>query len=117
THLDCSDNPLMSLDVSNNTKLTHLWCINNQLSSLNVSNNTALTWLECHNNQLISLNVSNNTALTRLLCHDNQLDANALNTIFTALPYTGGYIFIRNNPGTGTCDSSIATNKGWTVGY
>jgi len=37
------------------TALTTLQCYNNQLVSLDVSNNTALTYLSCHNNQLGSL--------------------------------------------------------------
>ena len=63
-YLNCDDNQLTSLDVSNNTALTNLDCYNNQLASLDVSNNTALTNLDCHNNRLTSLNLSNNTVLT-----------------------------------------------------
>jgi Leucine-rich repeat (LRR) protein len=46
------------------TALTYLDCWDNQLTSLNVSQNTALTSLYCYDNQLTSLNVSQNTALT-----------------------------------------------------
>jgi Leucine-rich repeat (LRR) protein len=73
TWLDCSYNPLTSLDVSKNTALTGLQCISNQLTSLDVSNHTALTVLSCPNNQLTSLDVSANTALTYLYCSNNQL--------------------------------------------
>ena len=72
-NLNCFDNQLTSLDVSNSTALTELSCSNNQLTSLDVSNNTALTILSCSNNQLTSLDVSNNTALTGLSCSNNQL--------------------------------------------
>ena len=68
TTLQCYNNQLVSLDVSNNTALTYLSCHNNQLVSLDVSNNTALTTLYCYRNQLTSLDVSNNTALTTLSC-------------------------------------------------
>ena len=71
--LDCSNNQISNIDVSNNTALTYLTCRNNQLTSLDVSNNTALTHLDCKLNQLTSLDVSQNTALTNLLCHINQL--------------------------------------------
>ena len=71
--LDCSENPLTGLDVSNNTALTHLNCFANQLTSLDVSNNTALTNLRCLDNQLIRMDVSNNIALTALICAANQL--------------------------------------------
>jgi len=73
TFLECGDNPLTSLDVSNNTALEYLYCYDNQLTSLDVSNNTALTTLSCYSNQLTSLDVSTNTALTDLYCYSNQL--------------------------------------------
>lgn len=75
THLDCYNNQLTALDLSNNTALTHLECFNNQLITLNVSKNTALTYLECFNNQLSVLDVSNNTNLTFMACEENQLSA------------------------------------------
>ena len=73
TYLDCSFNPLTSLDVSKNTALTYLNCNGNQLTLLDVSKNTALTELYCDGNQLTSLDVSKNTALTSLDCYLNQL--------------------------------------------
>ncbi|MCH5178760.1 MAG: leucine-rich repeat domain-containing protein [Prevotellaceae bacterium] len=73
TELWCHFNQLTSLNVSGCTALTGLWCSVNQLTSLDVTNNTALTWLYCESNQLTSLDVSNNTALTSLQCNSNQL--------------------------------------------
>jgi len=73
TYLNCSNNQLTSLDVSNNTALTNLDCSYNQLTSLDVSGATALTTLVCYDNQLTSLDVSGATALTALVCYDNQL--------------------------------------------
>ncbi len=64
--LDCSDNLLTSLDVSNNTALERLVCSDNLLTSLDVSNCSNLQRLKCGLNQLTSLNVSNNTALKGL---------------------------------------------------
>ena len=46
TYLNCGDNQLDSLDVSNNTALTNLYCNDNQLTSLDLSSNTALTQLK-----------------------------------------------------------------------
>jgi len=44
------------------------------------------------------------------------LDADALNTLFGDLEtVTGKTIKITGNPGASTCDTSIATAKGWTV--
>lgn len=44
------------------------------------------------------------------------LDADALNLLFSDLPaLTGKTIRITGNPGASTCDTTIATSKGWTV--
>ena len=66
--LNCSDNQLTSLDLSQNPSLKQLGCMINQLSSLNVSQNTALEYLHCYNNQLTSLDVSQNASLLGLEC-------------------------------------------------
>ncbi len=71
--LDCSDNQLTSLDISNNIALEELRCGKNNLTSLEVSRNIALTDLDCNDNQLTTLDVSKNTDLTYLYCGDNQL--------------------------------------------
>ncbi|UMB62257.1 DUF1566 domain-containing protein [Lutibacter sp. A80] len=85
--LNCAQNQLNSLDVSNNTALTYLWGQYNQLNSLNISNNTALTYIAVNNNQLTSLNVSNNTALTYIGVNQNQLTSLDVsnNTALTSL--------------------------------
>ncbi len=116
TELNCYDNNLTSLDVSKNTALTDLFCRENNLTSLNVSGCTALTELDCYDNNLTSLNVSGCTALTDLSCGRNNLTSAALNQIFRDLPQvTSGTIYMNSNPGTETCDKSIAENKGWWV--
>ena len=51
--------------------LEELSCYSNRLVSLDVSNNTKLTWLFCYSNQLTSLDVSHNTKLTTLYYEDN----------------------------------------------
>jgi len=71
--LDCQKNQLTALDVSNNTKLKQLVCFFNQLTALDVSKNTALIGLFCQSNQLTTLDVSENTVLKYLYCRDNQL--------------------------------------------
>ncbi len=73
TELNCSSNPIRTLDVSKNIALTSLNCIYNELSTLDVSKNTALTSLNCSYNQLNTLDVTKNTALTVLCCIYNQL--------------------------------------------
>ncbi len=71
--LDCKNNQLTRLDVSQNTKLTKLSCEFNQLASLDLSQNTALTQLECSGNQLTNLDLSKNSVLVYLFCSENQL--------------------------------------------
>jgi hypothetical protein len=52
-------------------------------------------------------------------CFDNQLSVDAINRIFTDLPgrsgMEAGEIYIGDNPGTDTCNRSIATKKNWEV--
>lgn len=71
--LECCDNRLTVLDVSQNTKLKKLNCGDNQLKSLDVSHNKELTELICCANELASLDVSQNTKLTLLYCDKNEL--------------------------------------------
>ena len=71
--LDCDQNNLSSLDVSQNPALEKLYCEQNNLSSLDVSSNSALKYLHCTQNNLSSLDVSSNSALEYLLCARNKL--------------------------------------------
>ncbi|MDR2653028.1 MAG: leucine-rich repeat domain-containing protein [Prevotellaceae bacterium] len=125
-YLDCSDNQLTSLDVSKCTKLESLSCRGNQLTSLDVSVCINLKSLDCGNsyygpryyNKLTSLDVSKCTKLTNVNCRGNQLSATALNSLFASLPVpavTNARIYYGDNPGTESCNTSIATNKGWYV--
>ncbi|MEE4116452.1 MAG: T9SS type A sorting domain-containing protein [Marinilabiliaceae bacterium] len=73
--LNCCNNLLSSLDVSQNTRLNSLICYTNQLSSLDLSNNTELISLNCTNNLLERLDMSANPELTYLDCQNNQIDS------------------------------------------
>ena len=72
-HLQCSSNDIAELDVSRNTKLKELHCYDNELTSLDISRSTKLKVLDCGYNKLTSLNVSKNTSLERLYCSNNRL--------------------------------------------
>jgi hypothetical protein len=112
--LSCGNNPLTALDVSGNPSITMLYCSNNGLTTLDVSNLTALTRLDCYDNRLTALNMSANTKITRLRCYGNQLSVAALDMLLASLPSVrSGDIYIANNPGSGGCNRSIATAKGW----
>jgi hypothetical protein len=89
----------------------------NLLTTLDVSTNTALTNIQCWNNKLTALDVSTNTALTSLYINSNLLTDASLNTLFGTLNTNAvsKIIYIRGNPGTGTCNKNIAIDQGWTV--
>lgn len=62
--LNCSNNSLSSLDISNLTGLTTLQCQNNQLVSITVANvNNGLTHLNISNNPIDSLNLQHSVYL------------------------------------------------------
>ena len=119
--LRCANNQLTKLDVSKNNALMGLGCSNNQLTSLDVNKNRALTQLYCANNQLTSLDVNNNSALKGLNIRSNQLTATALNTLFGTLhsnppeQHQSKEIDINDNPGTNSCDRSIAERNRWVI--
>jgi len=91
--LNCNQNDLLSLDISNltnlkslylnlnnlttldvsNNNLTNINCNANQLTSLNLNSNIYLKHLQCSSNQLTSIDVSNNTELLSFYCADNSL--------------------------------------------
>lgn len=79
TKLDCSNNLLIDLIVSQNTDLAELYCNNNQLSNLDVGKNVALTKMNCGYNLLTSLDLSQNIDLTELSCQNNLLTGLDLN--------------------------------------
>ena len=71
--LDCSQNNLTALDLSQNTVLRILKCGLNDLGSLDLSNNPALSYLDCSVSGLSTLDVSHNTQLTSITCSGNSL--------------------------------------------
>lgn len=71
--LFCSFNAIENLDVSNNTVLSILWCNFNRISDLDTSNNPNLLSFICSNNLLSTLDVSSNTFLNTFFCVGNQL--------------------------------------------
>jgi|GEM_PF-2149249 len=71
TKIDCSDNKIVTLDLTKNKELTNLYCTYNKLSDLDLSNNTNLEDLNCSSNQLKILDLRKNINLTKLLCYGN----------------------------------------------
>lgn len=86
TILDCGDNNLTSIDLSQNVALEQLYCYDNQLTTLDLSENLALLALDCRDNQISNLDVSSNTLLYYLNCPFNNMNnLNVQNTALTTL--------------------------------
>ena len=73
TFLECYNNQLTSLNLSQNINLIILRCNENQIMSLDLSQNINLNELDCAYNQLTGLNLSQNIDLKFLYCEYNQL--------------------------------------------
>ena len=110
---------LTKINVSKNLNLEFIQVSYSQLTSLDVSKNINLQQLVFDRNQLTELDVSNNPELFEINCGYNKFTSNSLNALFESLHSNefshGKEISIAGNPGTDTCDVSIAENKGWTV--
>lgn len=71
--LDCSNNTIESLDISNNLMLLEINASNNSVSALDLNTNTSLVTLNCSGNLISELDLSSNLALTTVDCSDNSL--------------------------------------------
>lgn len=104
-----------SLHITGCTALRELKC-NGNLTTLDLDGCSSLGYLDCSDNNLISLSLHKNNSLQYIDISYNELNANALNKIFEDLPQGNkSTIKIYGNPGTETCNKSIAENKGWSV--
>ena len=121
TYLNSSNANLQNLDVRKNPLLTYIDCSKNLLTNLDISKNSLLTILVCNNNLLTHLDANNNNAMEYLNIANNQFTASSLNSLFRTLPRNHSpnektrWIYISGNPGSSTCDTDIATKRGWTV--
>jgi Leucine-rich repeat (LRR) protein len=119
----CDQNQLTSLNLPDyNWALTDINCYDNQLISLNISNKIALTKLNCYNNQLMALDLSSNTNITELNCYSNKLTSlnlkNGQNVKLSTKDFT-------NNPNLSCIqvdnvaysDANWATSKDATASY
>lgn len=73
--LSCSNNDIVSLDLSENKKLESIVCNNNKLTSINVSENVKLQFIQAGFNRLKVIDVSNNILLKYLNLQFNQLES------------------------------------------
>ena len=71
--LNCSNNSLTELDVSQNPRLTMLSCASNRLTSLELSANKDLEYLNRNFNRIGSLDLTGHDKLKALFCEMNQM--------------------------------------------
>lgn len=96
--LDCTDNPLGTLEVIGFTELEQLYCFGCQLTSLDISGCPKLNYIDCSNNEI----------------QGEEMDA-----LIASLPETGGHIVaieLTTEKNVMTKEQVAAANaKGWTV--
>src|SRR5690606_13625379 len=66
--LECYNNLLTTIDLTNQSNLKELFCRTNLLSELNVTQNSNLERLDCSENQLTGINLSENPNLIFIQC-------------------------------------------------
>jgi len=71
--LSCENNQIISLDLTNLTKLVTLRCRDNVIRYLDISNCPLLEELHCYNNDIGTLVVGNNSSLAYLQVSFNRL--------------------------------------------
>ena len=72
--LECYNNKLTKLDLSNNTELEELYCDTNSLTALDLSSCDKLLRLDFTDNQVSELKLSENLSkLNQLICANNKL--------------------------------------------
>lgn len=143
--LDCSDNLIDKLDISNNEKITYLNCSGNNISVLSLSNNPYIETLICarnnitsldlmsndilesvdlsNNPQFCNLNISDTSVLKRISLYGCNFSSCGLDSVFRALPRRlptdSAVIFIKDstatNPGADGCRDTIASHRNWAV--
>jgi len=94
TRLDCYNNNLTSIDVSNNLALTRLHCSDNQIETLDISANTSITDIQCHNNGVLyELNIANgnNSNFSYMKAYGNSLSCIQIDAGFTPPADAGIY--------------------------
>lgn len=73
TSINCADNEIMYLDLTNNTQLVRLNCSNNKIFELELSNQVDLRILNLDSNLLNTLILESNAKLIHLSLNNNQI--------------------------------------------
>ena len=129
TSLVIDDNPSLSSLIVNSTALRFIAVGGSALTTLDLSCSTTYNGIYAGNCNLTSITIANGTANEFFATYDlsgNNLSASAINAFFTALGQgtivekkkkglVPPSILVHNNPGSATCDPTIATAKAWAV--
>ena len=73
--LDCSNNSVVELDLTQNTQLTEVKCFSNSLVELKLDGLENLSYLDCNTNSLTAIDTNTNPALTYYNCASNVIKA------------------------------------------
>lgn len=73
--LDCSNNSVVELDLTQNTQLTEVKCFSNSLVDLKIGGLENLSYLDCNTNSLTAIDTNTNPALTYYNCASNVIKA------------------------------------------
>lgn len=73
--LNCSNNSIVELDLTQNVNLTEIKCYSNSIVNLKLNGLTDLVYLDCNTNSLTSIDTSTNSALTYYSCASNPIKA------------------------------------------
>ena len=85
TYLNCSNNDLTQLDLSQNSMLEYLDCrgrvsgfffftfADGQITNINLPQNSSLNFMNCSNNKISHLDLSQSNSLAYLDCSDNRI--------------------------------------------
>jgi Leucine-rich repeat (LRR) protein len=119
--LSLDSNQLTSFSGTGLSSLVELYLDSNQLTSFSGTGLSSLTILELNSNQLTSIDGAGMELSYGYYGYrgsdfrNNALSAAAINAFFTSLGSASGVLDVRLNPGSATCDPTIATAKGYTV--
>jgi hypothetical protein len=112
TNLNCTDNQITTLDLSQNVALSYLSVYNNNLTSLDVGQISSLNRLWCMFNPITSLDLSQNGSL--VFVQTNNCSLTSLNL---ANGNNTNFIGVSSNNNNLTCiqvDNAVYSNSNWT---
>ena len=75
TYLDCSDNPINNINISNNSKLVALYCNSTNITDIDLTQNIELEYIQISGNAITTIDITKNTKLLSFTCQDSQINS------------------------------------------